>query len=114
MPWRPDLARNWKLSSTGHPPSRGCLGERRFSIRRSFVSELKKDMLLIDWLVDEANFAIVTVEGEEQARLCGAHFWLFVSLIYNTRHLFTSLIAVTIGTTPFSANTFPDHPTALR
>jgi hypothetical protein len=52
------------LSNTGHPPSRGYLGEQQFSIRRSFVPELKRGMLLIDCLIDEANFAIVAVEGE--------------------------------------------------
>ena len=75
MPWGPDLARNWKLSNTGHPPSRGYLGEQQFSIRRSFVPELKRDMLLIDCLIDEANFAIVAVEGERSRHdSAGAHF----------------------------------------
>jgi hypothetical protein len=52
--------------------------------------ELKRHMLLIDWLVDEANFAIVAVEGERSRYDSAARiFGHCISLIYNTRHLFT-------------------------
>jgi hypothetical protein len=56
----------------------------------AFVPELKRDMLLIDWLADEANFAVVAVEGERSRHDSAARIFGYSHLSSITRdHLFT-------------------------
>lgn len=73
-------------------------------------------MLLIDGLVDEANLRLSRWRERGAGMTLRRAFLVGHIRISHLRYE-TSLhwlIAVTIGTTPFSANTFPDHPAALK
>src|SRR3954454_22741970 len=63
MPWRADLARNWKLSNTGHPPSRIIWLDSN-SVFFAALSQNSK-WICFDGLVGRrSKFAIIAFERE--------------------------------------------------